>query len=54
MKTAKAKRTYVAPKIEKISIDNEISLILNSLPEDPWARDMPPFERDGPFKMGNR
>jgi hypothetical protein len=54
MGTAESKRTYTVPKIEKISIDNEISLILNSLPEDPWTTDMPLFERDGPFKMGNR
>jgi len=33
----KTKKTYITPEIEKIEIDNEISLILNSEPpDDPW------------------
>lgn len=32
-----AKKEYIAPTIEQIEIDNEISLILNSVPPgDPW------------------
>lgn len=40
MKTTTIKRAYNAPQIEAILLDNEISLILTSAPDDPeggWA-----------------
>lgn len=45
----KTKKTYQAPSIERISLDNEISLILQSAPEDPWTRDSNQ-EQNNPFK----
>ena len=45
------KKTYSPPQIEKITLDNEISLTLESSPADPpaWSENKEYFNND-PFK----
>lgn len=50
MKKAKTKKVYQVPTMEIISLDNEISLILQSAPKDPWIADSNQ-ERNNPFKL---
>lgn len=50
----KAKRTYTVPLIEKIQLDNEISLALQSTPptyENVIQKNAPEFLNNDPFKI---
>lgn len=54
MNTKKEKRNYKTPKIEMVSLDNEISLVLISGdPGDPGASLTPEYFRNDPFKTVN-
>lgn len=49
----KEKKAYTAPEIQRILLDNEISLILQSVPDgDPWSTKAEQSEQqlDDPFK----
>jgi len=51
MNTKITKRIYKTPKIEMVSLDNEISLILVSgNPGDPGAALTPEYFKNDPFK----
>ena len=46
-----AKKPYCAPKVEMISLDNEISLAMSSLPAtEPWLPEAPIVQKI--FKFG--
>ena len=54
MNTKIVKRVYQTPKIEMISLDNEISLVLVSGdPGDPGASLAPEYFNNNPFKTVN-
>lgn len=47
------KRTYNSPTIERIKLDNEISLVLQSAPDDPEkysSTSAPEYFNNDPFK----
>jgi len=50
-----AKRSYVVPKVERIKLDNEISLILESDPAagpgETLGLNAPEYFNNNPFKM---
>ncbi|MEI8271760.1 MAG: hypothetical protein WCG08_03995 [Paludibacter sp.] len=51
MNTKIEKRIYKTPKIEMVSLDNEISLVLVSCdPGDPGASLTPEYFKNDPFK----
>ena len=45
------KREYQKPKVEIHDIDNEISLVMESLPPEPDGSLDPDFSKFNPFKM---
>lgn len=54
MNTINSKRVYTAPQIERVELDNEISLVLESAPIGP-SEEMPFFAPEyfnhDPFKI---
>jgi len=53
MKTTTEKRIYYAPQMERVLLDNEISLVLmsdDSDPGDPSLSNAPEYFNNDPFK----
>ena len=50
MKPNKVLRNYNSPEVTRIPLDNEISLILESPPPDPWADSLQENHKNDPFK----
>jgi hypothetical protein len=54
MNTQNEKRTYIAPIVHRITLDNEISLALESSPNPPWGPDesslAPEYFNNDPYK----
>ena len=54
MKTINEKQKYINPQIERVNLDNEISLVLvSSDPEDPFVSvksSVPEYLNNDPFK----
>lgn len=52
MKTIKdkEKKAYFPPQVERIKLDNEISLALESAPGDPETSIQPEYFNNDPFK----
>jgi len=51
--TDKTKRTYISPSIERVELDNEISLVLQSAPPvgpNETALNVPEYFNSDPFK----
>jgi hypothetical protein len=48
------KRTYSKPQVERIKLDNEISMVMMSPPLDPDGSIQPEHFSVNPFKMPNR
>ena len=46
---SKSKRIYQAPEIEQVKLDTEISLVMTSPPNDPWASPQNPSNTPGGF-----
>jgi hypothetical protein len=47
------KRTYSKPQVERIKLDNEISMVMMSPPPDPDGSIQPEHFSGNPFKMPN-
>jgi hypothetical protein len=47
----KQKRNYAKPQIERIKLDNEISMVMMSPPPDPDGSIQPEHFSVNPFKM---
>jgi len=50
MKTIENKKLYEAPEIVQVPFDNEISLVLESPPANPWGGDSH-YEPNNTFKL---
>ncbi len=55
IKELNLKKVYKTPVIQNIAIDNEISLILTSIPQParPYDKDSEDFSVNNPFKQVN-
>lgn len=43
------KKKYQTPQIEQVKLDTEISLVMSSAPNDPWASPQNPSNSPGGF-----